>query len=459
VVKAWVALAAGVCLLGAAPTSCPAAGRSHASVSAPRFVYPLKVSGNRRYLVDQRNVPFLIVGDSPQAMIGNLTVDDAAAYVADRRAAGFNSLWVNLLCDKYTGCRSDGTTYDGLAPFTTPGDLSTPNPAYFARVDTIVRVAARAGIVVFLDPIETGGWLDVLRSNGTAKDFAYGRFLGRRYKGFANVVWMNGNDFQTWSNASDDAVVLAVAKGIRSVDPGHIQTVELNYPESASLGDDRWRSVIDLDAAYTYLPTYADVLQEYDRKQFAPVFMVEAGYEFEQNGSSISYGNPQTLRRQEYWSMLSGAAGQLYGNHYTWQFADGWQHHLDTPGSAQLGYLVKLFTGQPWFRLIPDQAHRIVTAGYGRFASDGSVDSSNYVTTASTPDGKLGISYIPTAATISVDMARFADRVQARWYDPVNGTYTPVAGSPFPNSTKVELTTPGKNAGGDPDWVLVLTAR
>ena len=28
--------------------------------------YPLKLSANHRYLVDQKNHPFLIVGDSPQ---------------------------------------------------------------------------------------------------------------------------------------------------------------------------------------------------------------------------------------------------------------------------------------------------------------------------------------------------------------------------------------------------------
>ena len=64
----------------------------------------------------------MIVGDSPQAMIGNLTVKDAAAFVANRKAAGFNSLLVDLLCAKYTGCRDDGTTVDGIKPFTTPAD-------------------------------------------------------------------------------------------------------------------------------------------------------------------------------------------------------------------------------------------------------------------------------------------------------------------------------------------------
>ena len=400
----------------------------------------------------------MIIGDSPQALIGKLSVADAAAYIADRKAAGFNTLWVNLLCTKYTGCAADGTTSDGIKPFTTPGDLATPNPAYFARADAIIRLAAKAGMTVFLDPIETGGWLGVLRTNGVAKDRAYGRFLGARYKRFANIVWFNGNDLQTWRDLADDKVVLAVAQGIRSVDHAHIQTVELDYMNSGSLDDVRWRSLIELNAAYTYYPTYAQVLREYNRKQFLPVFMVEAGYEFEQNNGSISYGDPQTLRRQEYWSALSGATGQLYGNHYTWQFADGWKEHLDTPGSVQLGNLARLFAGMPWFRLVPDQSHKVVTAGYGTFRSDGNVGSSTYVTTAATPDGRVAVSYLPLGGTIELGMASLAPRMKARWYDPTDGTYRSVSGSPFTNSSDVQLTAPGKNADGDLDWVLVLSA-
>ena len=400
----------------------------------------------------------MIVGDSPQAMIGNLSLGEAAAYIANRKAAGFNALWVNLLCGKYTGCRSDGTTFDGIKPFRTPGDLSTPNPAYFARADAMIRLAAKAGIVVFLDPIETGGWLDVLRKNGIAKDRAYGQFLGNRYKKFRNIVWMSGNDYQTWSKTSDDEVVLAVARGIRSVDP-HIQTIELNYSSSGSLDDSRWRSVIKLDAAYTYYPTYAQVLKEYNRKSFLPVFMVEAGYEFEQNNPSYSKGDPTNLRRQEYWSVLSGATGQFYGNHYTWQFAEHWRGHLDTPGSIQIGHLVKLFSGLRWFKLVPDQTHQIVTRGYGKFSTSGNAGTSNYVTTAASRDGRLAVSYLPTGGTITVNTARFAGRVKAQWFDPAKGVYLRVSGSPFPRSRKVQVTAPGKNADGGRDWVLVLTAR
>jgi Protein of unknown function (DUF4038)/Putative collagen-binding domain of a collagenase len=423
------------------------------------LLFPLKASRNRRYIVDQRGRPFFIVGDSPQAMIGNLPVSDAAAFIANRKAVGFNSLLVDLLCAKYTACRDDGTTIDGIKPFTTPGDLATPDPKYFARADEIIRLAGRSGMAVFLDPIETGGWLGVLRTNGVKKSYAFGQYLGRRYKRFANIVWWHGNDFQTWRNARDDAVVLAVARGIQSVDPKHLQTILLDFPHSGSLDDPRWQPLIQLDSVYTYLPTYAEMLKEYNRTDHLPVFMGEAGYEFEKNSEEISPGNPDILRRQAYWSVLSGACGQFYGNHYTWQFADDWKKHLNTPGSAQVGYLAKLFAGKPWWRLVPDQTHTLVTSGYGTFSSDGNVGSSNYVTTAATPDGTLAISYLPAGGKIAVDMSRFAGLVVAQWYDPAKGTYSAVRGSPFPNAQEVQISTPGSNADGDPDWVLVLRAR
>jgi hypothetical protein len=442
-------------------TAWPRPSRTASPIGFDRLhsvAYPLKVSRNGRYLVDQRNVPFMIVGDSPQAMIGDLSLEDAAAFIANRKAAGFNAFWVNLLCVRYTGCREDGTTFDGIEPFTAPGDLSTPNPAYFERADAIIRLAEDAGIVIFLNPIETGGWLGVLRENGEAKARAYGRFLGERYRSFSNIVWFNGNDFQSWSNRANDALVLAVAEGIRSVDTAHIQTIELNYLRSGSRDDPRWRSRIELDAAYTYFATYGQVLHEYNRRPPMPVYLAEAGYEFEKNSSFISRGTSRNLRRQAYWSMLSGATGQFFGSHYTWQFLDDWKQHLDTPGSAQIGYLVKLFAPARWFQLVPDQTHKVVTAGYGTFAPDRNVGSSTYVTTATTPDGRLAISYLPAGGTIVVDMARLAPRARARWYDPSNGTYRPVRGTPFRNAGTVRLKAPGKNADGDADWVLVLNA-
>src|SRR5436190_305828 len=45
--------------------------------------YPLKPSANGRYLLDQNNVPCMIVGDSPQALMVNLSTNEAAYFFAD----------------------------------------------------------------------------------------------------------------------------------------------------------------------------------------------------------------------------------------------------------------------------------------------------------------------------------------------------------------------------------------
>ncbi|HEY1615806.1 MAG TPA: DUF4038 domain-containing protein [Rhizomicrobium sp.] len=421
--------------------------------SGPAF--PLKVSTNNRYLVDQNNVPFLLVGDSPQAMIGNISEDDAAFFMQDRAQYGINALWINLLCDSYTACNADGTTYDGIAPFTTPNDLSTPNPAYFDRAADMINLAAAQGMVVLLDPIETGGWLGVLDQNGIRKARAYGRFLGRRFRNYPNIVWQSGNDFQSWQDPSQDALVSAVADGIRDADPIHLQTIELNYYVSASMDDPTWRPIVGLDAVYTYRPTYAKELEEYTRGNVRPTFLVEANYEFEHNGGTDG-GSTENLRHQEYWSALSGTAGQLYGSAYSWRLQGDWKDNLDTIGIRQLAYARQLFATRNWYNLVPDRAHAVLIRGFGKFSKSDSIDTDTYATAASTPDGTLAMAYLPNLRRVTIDMSKLSGPVTAQWFDPTSGNFAVVSGSPFPNSGSREFIPSGRDTAGDGDWVLVL---
>ena len=425
-------------------------------------IFPLKVGGaNPRILVDQDNAPFLIVGDSPHALIVNLSESDAASYLADRAAHGFNSLWVNLLCVRPQEGRPDGSLLDGTRPFTNaiPGtsyfDLTTPNEAYFAHVDRVIRMAAANGIEVMLDPLETAGLLQTALHNGPARCRAYGQYLGNRYRNFPNLIWLNGNDLQTWSVATDDAVVTSVALGIRDRDTNHLQTIELNYQASSSLDDPNWAFIVGLNLAYTYYPTYAEVLHAYNQSARTPVFMGEANFEFERNEATDG-GSTRNLRLQEYWTMLSGATGQLYGNHYIWRFLPGWRSYLDSPGVVQIGYMEGLFGARRWYDLVPDQTHAFVTAGYGSFASTGSITANDYVTAALTPDGSLGMAYLPQGGTITVAMTRLRNPIIARWFDPSANTFAAIAGSPFPNAGARSFVPPGRNSAGDPDWVLVM---
>jgi hypothetical protein len=466
---AWMLVGAAVLVTAQPPSRASATSRiardasasGHQIASRPTHeaVFPLKPSADHRYLVDQRNVPFLVVGDSPQALLVRPSEQEALRYLATRRAQGFNAVWINLLCDIETGGQANGVTQDGIRPFSKgthvkfQSDIATPNEAYFARVDRIVRAAGRLGMAVFLDPAETKGWLDELRAAGTTKSFAYGRYLGRRYSRFPNIVWLNGNDFQTWKNKSDDDAVIAVARGILSADKHHVQTVELNYFVSSSLDDVRWKSIVGLNSVYTYSPTYAEMWKQYFRTDHIPNLLIEANYEQENH-----YTGPQTLRRQEYWALLAGAAGQFWGNKYTWQFISGWRQHVSTTGSRQLGYAASLFSRLPWYELVPDRDHAVVTAGYGTFSDEGDVNANDFAPAARTPDGKLAVVYMPTGRTITIDTSRLASPPRARWFDPTTGTYRTALASASSDTSAESFTPPAKNGEGESDWVLVLTA-
>lgn len=162
----------------------------------------------------------------------------------------------------------------------------------------MIADAQAHGLVVLLDPIDLGGcnseysWVDALRNNGdgtlstTNNDYKYGQALGNEFKDLSNIIWMSGNDFQcvnSDSTVDDDA--LSVAAGIRNTDRSALQTVELDYcgqPTecigSTSLvnrsGDGTaWGSTIDLNQAYTYAPTYADVRAAYSQSSTQPAFI------------------------------------------------------------------------------------------------------------------------------------------------------------------------------------------
>jgi len=432
--------------------------------------YPLKVSANRRYLVDQNDMPFLIAGDVPQPLVTMVSTADAANYFDDRQAHGFNAMWIDVLVagPYYPDSRIDGGTYDGIFPFSgylsggkdTPHyDLTKPNEAYFTRVDEMLTLAANHGMVVFLDPIETGQWVPTLRTNGPAAARVYGQYLGNRYKRFDNIIWLNGNDFNTWKNPVDDAALRAVAEGIKSSDPRHLQTIELNVETSSSYDDPTWVPIVSLNGTYTYSPTYFQMWHSYNQTPIAPTYLLEAHYDLADFGKPWDYGTPPVLRRQAYWAMLSGGKGQLYGNGYTCYFMSGWKFHIDTVGVTQFMIWHAFFSSLAWQDLVPDQDHTVVTAGLGTLGDlQTRVSKSDFCTAAKTPDGSLVVAYMPTARAITVNMASLKAPASAKWFDPTNGTYTTIPGGPFANTGSRQFTPPGSSHDGETDWVLLLVA-
>lgn len=167
------------------------------AVSAP---LPLGVSANRRHLVDANGSPFLMIGDTAWFLIPNATKLETEEYLENRRQKGYNAVLVEMITQDPNYVLNPPRNRDGDGPFTTPGDFSTPNEAYFAHVDWVVSKAAEKGILVFLFPAYMGyggvdEWWGQIIANGPTKCRGYGRYLGNRYRNFTNVVWVHGGDF------------------------------------------------------------------------------------------------------------------------------------------------------------------------------------------------------------------------------------------------------------------------
>jgi hypothetical protein len=162
------------------------------------------------------------------------------------------------------------------------------------------------------------------------------------------------------------------------------------------------------------------------------------------------------IRMQNYYVALGGGCGgQIYGAGW---LAEKWDYagYRDNGGRIQTRHFKTLFTAREWWTLVPDYAHTFVTAGYGTM----SPTTMDYVGAALNPAGTLGLAYCPKAVTITVDLAKFAAPVVARWFDPSNGyMHAALEGSPLPNRGTRDFTTPGLNIAGCEDWVLVLETR
>jgi hypothetical protein len=415
------------------------AGLAVASMAVAAGPYPIRVAPDHRHVADQAGRPFLIQGDSPWSLISGLTKDEAEVYLEDRRRNGFNSIIVNLIEHKFHG----PVNRYGQAPFLVTGDFSTPNEAYFEHADWVIRKAGEKGIQVFLAPIYLGyvgldeGWVAEALANGPAKCRAWGRYVGKRYAGFDNLVWLIGGD-RNPATARDD--VDAVALGIKEFDNRHLLTAHC-HPENSAIdqyGDSAW---LDLNTTYTYEIVHHRLQTDYNRKPAMPYVLIETTYEGEHNASALQ------IRRQAYWALLCGAAGQFMGNRPIWLFDPGWQAALNSTGAQDMARMQALFRSRAWYDLAPDREHKIVVDGLGEF------NGLDYLTAAQTGDRGTVLAYLPSMRTVTVDLSKVGGKsAKAWWFNPRGGGAQP-AGE-FPTEGMRRFTPPG-----DGDWVLVVDGQ
>jgi Protein of unknown function (DUF4038)/Putative collagen-binding domain of a collagenase len=446
-----------------------------AVTTATSYAYPLKVSQNGRYLVDQSNKPFRIQGDSAQSLIANLTYSEADTYLSNRQAKGFNTVNINLLEHKFA--INAPANRSGDVPFIRPGVFSTPNEAYFAFGDSIIDLAASKGMLVSLAAMYLGygggdeGWWEALISgaNTQAVCYNFGSYIGNRYKNRKNILWVIGGDYMPPAGSEGEARLHKFMEGIKAAGATQLWTGDWKAP-SVSTDELAFASSMDVNAVYTSGmgghtgTTYGAARSAYDYSPPHPAYLKETGYENE----SLIAGDPASVRKYEYWAILGGStAGAFFGNRDIWEFATAtwwsgfpfghgpWQDALESTGTFDMVCLGQLLDSVPWYDLVPSGlpgTKTLVIEGGGTY---GQLD---YVTAAATADGRVLLTYVPPTATnssITVDMTVLSGSARARWFDPTSGNYID-AGSSFLNAGSRTFTIPGNNSGAARDWVLVL---
>jgi len=386
-----------------------------ASAVSAAPAYPLEMSSNGRYFVDQGGVPVLLHGDTAWSLIGELTREEATQYLDDCAAREFNSLIVTLV-DGYYVSNPPNNAY-GVAPFTTPGRFSTPNEAYFQHADWVIQQAAARGIQILLAPVYLGccndGWFQQVQDNNTEQDMrGFGVWVGNRYKNTPNLMFHWGNDVFPGELPQVRGKIRAMAEGLRSVDGVHLTTFH-GYPGASAY--DLWNftqeSWLDFNATYTYEPVWQKCEADYAFSPTTPFILFESKYENE-------YGTSGKQQRvQAYQALLSGAAGQFYGNSPIWHMGvegGNWQAALSDPGRLDMMHVRHLFESRAWDKLVPDRSRTVLTGGLS--------SGDDRAVAAITEDGATLIVYAPSRRTLTVNLnALSGSNATAWWFNPRDG--------------------------------------
>lgn len=416
--------------------------------------------------------PAFITGDTAWSLQAQLSDEDIELYLSDRASRGFNLIWIGLAENYYSN--HPPRDFYGRVPFD-GADFTNQNEKYWFRLDHTINRAAERGITVLADPAfvgydckgTEGGYCQSYRNSSTEVLTKYGEFLGSRYKGFPNIIWLIGGDADP-EDSNVQSKLYALAKGIKSADPAHLMTTESSRGTSSA---DVWSDApwLDLNALYLKPTSILAKTSSNYQEGIRPIFMLEDWYEGTNSITELE------VRKEGYWAVLSGSTlGRVFGNHAIWNFTwtqvttDPWKSELGSTGSIGQALLGRLFRSREHWKLVPDANHTTLTAGYDSRPLLNSVKESirSWVygeptrlgsmasVAARTADGQTIIAYVPSgsAASIAIDMSKITDsesKARCWWFNPRDAS-TRLIGS-FPTTGTRKFTPPDEN-----DWVLVI---
>jgi len=403
-----------------------------ATTASAQPVYPIKVSENGRYFVDQKGDPVFWLGTTQWQIFREYTLDEARTTLERVKANGFAFVQAMLM-----GV-GDGTqpNVHGEKPWINDDPL-TPNEAYFKNVDSVIQIAGENDLAFSVTLYHQR-----YRNHITVKNArAWAKWLATRYKRVPNIVWSMTPE----AKQEFVPVLRELAAGLKEGDEGyHIITFKPDpAPYSSSfIHEEPWLDFNSMQTWNSVHLIYPMVTKDYNLKPVKPVLMAEGAYE---QGSEYGFDvTPLWIRRQAYYSYLAGAH-HTYGHNDSWRVLPTWKKALDAPGAVQMGVLRKIFLArEEWWNLVPDQTI---------LASGGNTSGRVLNLAARHKDGKWVIVYLGSKSSFSVNMNKIASaKVSAFWIDPKTSDSVPI--STFPNSGVQSFSTPDEWE----DALLVLGA-
>jgi hypothetical protein len=389
--------------------------------AAEQPVYPIKVSENRRYFIDQNGNPVFWLGTTQWQIFREYTLDEVRTTLERVKGNGFVFVQAMLM-----GV-GDGTKPNvyGQKPWIN-NDPLTPNEAYFKNVDSVIRIA-RENNLVFSVTLYHQRYRNYITLKNAR---AWAKWLAQRYKDVPNIVWSMTPE----AKQEFVPVLRELAAGLHEGDGGyHLITFKPDpAPYSSSfIHNEDWLNFNSMQTWNGVKLIYPMVTKDYNLKPVKPVLMAEGAYEA---GSEYGFDvTPLWIRRQAYYSYLAGAH-HTYGHNDSWRVLPTWKKALDAPGARQMGVLKKIFLGRKeWWYLVPDQSI---------FASGGQTGGDVLNLAARHKNGEWIMVYLGSKSSFSINMNKITEgnKVNAFWIDPKNGDSVPI--SSFPNTAVRSFSTP-----------------
>ncbi len=449
----------------------------------------IRVSDNKRYLVNKGGTPFFWLGDTAWELFHRLTREEIEEYLEIRRHQGFNVIQAVALAE-FNGIRQPNRYGDLPLVNEDPTQLaSTPrsnpdNPEeydYWDHVDFAIAKAAEKSMYVGLLPTwgdkvaHLWGEGPIIFNENNAETYASN--LAKRYARQWNVIWILGGDrpavYESDRDGSrksydDRPIWNAMARGIESVVG---REAFITYHPSGGdnsttqyIHNEDWLDMNSFQSGHGSRESKAWdlVTRDLTYRPPKPTLDMEPCYEdhpvnpwdgkwTRQRGYFSAYD----VRARIYRSVFASGCGVTYGHHHIWQFMNkdlnppintgdtviAWRKALEAEAATQLRYLKLLLLSRPYMSRVADSG--LIVSGGGSAYTD-------KVIAMRDEEGAYAMIYLPQNKPVTIGLKLLAGTTKRTWwYDPRTGKS--ISG-PIARGREYTFTPPHEGK----DWVLVV---